>query len=204
MKLFFKKLEEQNNLFKIVSIKEKEFEFIKKEFLDFLNKNKTKKIKILEIGGGIGSFCFRFSYFLIKKGFDIFYVIVEKDKEKIKVLKENLKEFLEIIDKEKFDLKIVCEDAKDFLLKNKENFDFVLIDANKKQYNFYFEKTLNITKFLVIDDIFLIKNTKKFEPIKKELIKLYQKIKNLEKQNKIKTKELREKNSGLILIVHKN
>lgn len=204
MKLFFKKLEEQNNLFKIVSIKEKEFEFIKKEFLDFLNKNKTKKIKILEIGGGIGSFCFRFSYFLIKKSFDIFYVIVEKDKEKIKVLKENLKEFLEIIDKEKFDLKIVCEDAKDFLLKNKENFDFVLIDANKKQYNFYFEKTLNITKFLVIDDIFLIKNTKKFEPIKKELIKLYQKIKNLEKQNKIKTKELREKNSGLILIVHKN
>jgi predicted O-methyltransferase YrrM len=97
---FFEKIIEESKKNKAFPIEKEEFEFIFENFKGYLKGKNKEKLKILEIGGGIGSFTLRFSFKLAKEGFYVEYCFIEKDKEKINLFNQFFKVFKEKIGEE--------------------------------------------------------------------------------------------------------
>ena len=140
-----------------------------KEFLKQLVIIQKPK-NILEIGTAIG-----YSSLLFSKYTDASITTIEKSKKMYEIAKSNFKKY-------KKDINIINMDAKKALNNINQGFDFVFIDANKSQYEYYFNKALSllnknviivcdnilfrgqITNDNIIDkrDITIVKNIRKF------------------------------------------
>lgn len=129
------------------------------EFLNFLIKIKKPK-KILEVGTSNGYS----TIFIASNGFEVF--TIEQDKEKIKLAKENFKKA------NLKNIKILEGNALEILKKLNEKFDFVFIDATKKEYLQYLKLIkLNKNAIIVADNI--ITHKEKLEEYTKYLRKHY-------------------------------
>ncbi len=103
--------------------------------------NIMKEIKlkaILEIGTAVGYSAICFSKFLEPGGF---IDTIERDEERIKEAKENIK----IIDKDKT-INILEGDAVEILPTINKKYDMVFIDAAKGKYPFFLEQALRLLK----------------------------------------------------------
>ena len=114
-----------------------------KEFLKTLVIIQKPK-KILEIGTAIG-----YSSLLFSKYTDASITTIEKSKKMYEIAKSNFKKY-------KKDINIINMDAKKALNNINQGFDFVFIDANKSQYEYYFNKALSLLNkngIIVCDNI---------------------------------------------------
>ena len=114
-----------------------------KEFLKTLVIIQKPK-KILEIGTAIG-----YSSLLFPKYTDASITTIEKSKKMYEIAKSNFKKY-------KKDINIINMDAKKALNNINQGFDFVFIDANKSQYEYYFNKALSLLNkngIIVCDNI---------------------------------------------------
>jgi caffeoyl-CoA O-methyltransferase len=205
---FFEELISKSKEVNAYPIENNEFRFILNNFIDYLKKHNKKSLEILEIGGGIGSFTFRFAFELAKKGFIVNYFVIEKCEKKIKLFKEYLKQFKNLIKKNEknmsklLEIRILKGDALDILndlLKIKKNFDFVLIDANKKKYKEYFLLSLKLTKFIVIDDIFFKAKNKRTKSIEDYLKNFLNYLESIKEKSNLSLRYLKE-GSGLVIV----
>jgi len=111
------------------------------EFLNFLIKIKNPK-KILEIGTSNGYS----TIFIASNRVEVF--TIEQDKEKIKLAKENFKKA------NLKNIKILEGNALEILKNLKDKFDFVFIDATKREYLKYFKLIkLNKDAMIIADNI---------------------------------------------------
>ena len=97
-----------------------------------------KSTAILEIGTAVGYSAICFSKFLEDGGF---IDTIERDEERIKEAKENIK----IIDKDKT-INILEGDAVEILPTINKKYDMVFIDAAKGKYPFFLEQALRLLK----------------------------------------------------------
>lgn len=97
-----------------------------------------KPTAILEIGTAVGYSAICFSKFLEDGGF---IDTIERDEERIKEAKENIK----IIDKDKT-INILEGDAVEILPTINKKYDMVFIDAAKGKYPFFLEQALRLLK----------------------------------------------------------
>lgn len=114
-----------------------------KEFLKQLVIIQKPK-NILEIGTAIG-----YSSLLFSKYTDASITTIEKSKKMYEIAKSNFKKY-------KKDINIINMDAKKALNNINQGFDFVFIDANKSQYEYYFNKALSLLNkngIIVCDNI---------------------------------------------------
>ena len=114
-----------------------------KEFLKTLVIIQKPK-KILEIGTAIG-----YSSLLFSKYSDASITTIEKSEKMYEIAKSNFKKY-------KKDINIINMDAKKALNNINQGFDFVFIDANKSQYEYYFNKALSLLNkngIIVCDNI---------------------------------------------------
>lgn len=114
-----------------------------KEFLKQLVIIQKPK-NILEIGTAIG-----YSSLLFSKYTDSSITTIEKSKKMYEIAKSNFKKY-------KKDINIINMDAKKALNNINQGFDFVFIDANKSQYEYYFNKALSLLNkngIIVCDNI---------------------------------------------------
>lgn len=114
-----------------------------KEFLKTLLTTQKPK-SILEIGTAIG-----YSSLLFSKYTDASILTIEKNKDMYEIAKSNFKKY-------KKDINIINMDAKKALNNINQGFDFVFIDANKSQYEYYFNKALSLLNkngIIVCDNI---------------------------------------------------
>ncbi len=114
-----------------------------KEFLKTLVIIQKPK-KILEIGTAIG-----YSSLLFSKYTNASITTIEKSKKMYEIAKSNFKKY-------KKDINIINMDAKKALNNINQGFDFVFIDANKSQYEYYFNKALSLLNkngIIVCDNI---------------------------------------------------
>lgn len=114
-----------------------------KEFLKQLVIIQKPK-KILEIGTAIG-----YSSLLFSKYSNASITTIEKSKKMYEIAKSNFKKY-------KKDINIINMDAKKALNNINQGFDFVFIDANKSQYEYYFNKALSLLNkngIIVCDNI---------------------------------------------------
>lgn len=114
-----------------------------KEFLKQLVIIQKPK-KILEIGTAIG-----YSSLLFSKYSDASITTIEKSEKMYEIAKSNFKKY-------KKDINIINMDAKKALNNINQGFDFVFIDANKSQYEYYFNKALSLLNkngIIVCDNI---------------------------------------------------
>lgn len=114
-----------------------------KEFLKQLVIIQKPK-KILEIGTAIG-----YSSLLFSKYSNASITTIEKSKKMYEIAKSNFKKY-------KKDINIINMDAKEALNNINQGFDFVFIDANKSQYEYYFNKALSLLNkngIIVCDNI---------------------------------------------------
>lgn len=114
-----------------------------KEFLKTLLTTQKPK-SILEIGTAIG-----YSSLLFSKYTDASILTIEKNKDMYEIAKSNFKKY-------KKDINIINMDAKKALNNINQGFDFVFIDANKSQYEYYFNKSLSLLNkngIIVCDNI---------------------------------------------------
>ena len=114
-----------------------------KEFLKQLVIIQKPK-KILEIGTAIG-----YSSLLFSKYSDASITTIEKSKKMYEIAKSNFKKY-------KKNINIINMDAKKALNNINQGFDFVFIDANKSQYEYYFNKALSLLNkngIIVCDNI---------------------------------------------------
>ena len=93
---------------------------------------------ILEIGTAVGYSAICFSKFLEKGGF---IDTIERDKERIKEAKENIK----IVEEDKT-INILEGDAVEILPTINKTYDMVFIDAAKGKYPFFLEQALRLIK----------------------------------------------------------
>lgn len=93
---------------------------------------------ILEIGTAVGYSAICFSKFLEKGGF---IDTIERDKERIKEAKENIK----IVEEDKT-INILEGDAVEILPTINKKYDMVFIDAAKGKYPFFLEQALRLIK----------------------------------------------------------
>lgn len=114
-----------------------------KEFLKSLI-TISKPKSILEIGTAIG-----YSSLVFSKYSDAEITTIEKSKEMAKIAKENFSKYNKKIN-------LINMDAKQALNEINQGFDFVFIDANKAQYQYYFDKAtklINDNGLIVCDNI---------------------------------------------------
>ena len=114
-----------------------------KEFLKTLLTIQKPK-SILEIGTAIG-----YSSLLFSKYTDASILTIEKNKDMYEIAKSNFKKYNK-------DINIINMDAKKALNDVNQGFDFVFIDANKSQYEYYFNKALSLLNkngIIVCDNI---------------------------------------------------
>ena len=114
-----------------------------KEFLKTLLTIQKPK-SILEIGTAIG-----YSSLLFSKYTDASILTIEKNKDMYEIAKSNFKKYNK-------DINIINMDAKKALNNINQGFDFVFIDANKSQYEYYFNKALSLLNkngIIVCDNI---------------------------------------------------
>ena len=114
-----------------------------KEFLKQLVIIQKPK-NILEIGTAIG-----YSSLLFSKYSNASITTIEKSKKMYEIAKSNFKKY-------KKDINIINMDAKKALNNINQGFDFVFIDANKSQYEYYFNKALSLLNkngIIVCDNI---------------------------------------------------
>ena len=114
-----------------------------KEFLKTLI-SISKPKNILEIGTAIG-----YSSLLFSKYYNANITTIEKSKEISEIAKTNFSKYNKKIN-------LINMDAKKALNNINQGFDFVFIDANKSQYEYYFNeslKLLNENGLIVCDNI---------------------------------------------------
>ena len=114
-----------------------------KEFLKSLIIIQKPK-NILEIGSAIG-----YSSLLFSKYTGANITTIEKSEKMCEIAKSNFKQYGK-------DINIINMDAKKALNNINQGFDFVFIDANKSQYEYYFNKALSLLNkngIIVCDNI---------------------------------------------------
>jgi len=210
--LFFKQIVEKSKEINAYPIESKEFDFIFDNFSNHLKKQNKRELKILEIGGGIGSFMFRFVYKLIKNNFFVDYYFIEKKKENIVLFEDYLNRFKNLVEKKEkeklklFKINIMQGDAIEILedlANSRKIFDFVLIDANKKKYKEYLLISLKISDFIVIDDIFFKAKNKKTKSIENYLKNFLSHLEKIKEFHNLELKYLKE-GFGLVIIKKKD
>lgn len=121
-----------------------------------------KPLNVLEIGFGSGA-----SGIFILKGFPETkrFISLEKDKNRFERGLELLKN-LKLENK----IELIKADAFEYLIKNEETFDFIFLDAVKREYRDYLEplkKILNYSGVLICDNILFNSRVVQEKPEKK-------------------------------------
>lgn len=114
-----------------------------KEFLKTLLSAKKPK-NILEIGTAIG-----YSSLVFSKYTKANITTIEKSEKMASIAKNNFSKY-------KKNINLINMDAKKALNNINQGFDFVFIDANKSQYEYYFKKSINLLNdsgIIVCDNI---------------------------------------------------
>ena len=119
---------------------ERHIPIIMDDTLEVINKllKQEKPTKILEIGTAVGYSAMCFSKFLPENGV---IETIERDEEKVKEAKENLKK-VEVDNK----IKILEGDAVEILPTLNDKYDIVFIDAAKGKYPFFLKEAIRLIK----------------------------------------------------------